>query len=162
MFGSLRHVAPNMVDPVNLKKETIALIKQVGNPISPNSERCTLGHFDRTSNKSSGGTINELPDTSGIFKHYFTCTTYICYISIMFCLHTSIFDPLFTFDPLWKPPIGSHSAIDTTSSIILILYTFSRFSFYQFSPLSYGTIGPAADNATSPMSGLKWMDSWEF
>uniref|UniRef100_A0A8D2PJW7 Protein O-mannosyl-transferase 2 n=1 Tax=Zosterops lateralis melanops TaxID=1220523 RepID=A0A8D2PJW7_ZOSLA len=41
--------------------------------------------------------------------------------------------------------------------ILLILY-----SFYLFHPLSYGMIGPMASNPSSPMAGLRWMDSWEF
>ncbi|XP_072032340.1 protein O-mannosyl-transferase 2-like [Amphiura filiformis] len=36
------------------------------------------------------------------------------------------------------------------------------YSFYRYSPLSYGMTGPNANNSTSVMSGLKWMDSWEF
>ncbi|XP_058685763.1 protein O-mannosyl-transferase 2 isoform X2 [Poecile atricapillus] len=41
--------------------------------------------------------------------------------------------------------------------VLLILY-----SFYLFHPLSYGMIGPMASNPSSPMAGLRWMDSWEF
>ncbi|XP_069771975.1 protein O-mannosyl-transferase 2 isoform X2 [Narcine bancroftii] len=35
-------------------------------------------------------------------------------------------------------------------------------SFYLFHPLSYGMIGPLAQDPHSPMSGLRWMESWEF
>ncbi|XP_033885204.3 protein O-mannosyl-transferase 2-like isoform X1 [Acipenser ruthenus] len=41
--------------------------------------------------------------------------------------------------------------------IILFLY-----SFYLFHPLSYGMVGPPAHDPSSPMAGLKWMESWEF
>uniref|UniRef100_A0A8C9FE83 Protein O-mannosyl-transferase 2 n=1 Tax=Pavo cristatus TaxID=9049 RepID=A0A8C9FE83_PAVCR len=41
--------------------------------------------------------------------------------------------------------------------ILLIVY-----SFYLFHPLSYGMIGPMASDPSSPMAGLRWMDSWEF
>ncbi|KAF2986175.1 hypothetical protein EK904_009703 [Melospiza melodia maxima] len=41
--------------------------------------------------------------------------------------------------------------------VLLILY-----SFYLFHPLSYGMIGPMASHPSSPMAGLRWMDSWEF
>uniref|UniRef100_A0A8C3LXY3 Protein O-mannosyl-transferase 2 n=1 Tax=Chrysolophus pictus TaxID=9089 RepID=A0A8C3LXY3_CHRPC len=34
--------------------------------------------------------------------------------------------------------------------------------FYLFHPLSYGMIGPMASDPSSPMAGLRWMDSWEF
>ena len=36
------------------------------------------------------------------------------------------------------------------------------FSFYLFCPLSYGMTGALADNDTSIMYGLKWMDSWQI
>uniref|UniRef100_A0A663DPQ3 Protein O-mannosyl-transferase 2 n=1 Tax=Aquila chrysaetos chrysaetos TaxID=223781 RepID=A0A663DPQ3_AQUCH len=41
--------------------------------------------------------------------------------------------------------------------VLLIMY-----SFYLFHPLSYGMIGPMASDPSSPMAGLRWMDSWEF
>ncbi|KAM9380867.1 protein O-mannosyl-transferase 2 [Phaethornis superciliosus] len=41
--------------------------------------------------------------------------------------------------------------------VLLIVY-----SFYLFHPLSYGMIGPMASDPSSPMAGLRWMDSWEF
>lgn len=36
------------------------------------------------------------------------------------------------------------------------------FSFYLFSPLSYGMSGPEAANEASKMHKLKWLNSWEF
>ncbi|CAH1263588.1 POMT2 [Branchiostoma lanceolatum] len=45
----------------------------------------------------------------------------------------------------------------TAFVFIILLY-----SFYLFHPLSYGMFGPLADNETSPMYGLKWMESWEI
>ncbi|KAI0210003.1 Protein O-mannosyl-transferase 2 [Lamellibrachia satsuma] len=36
------------------------------------------------------------------------------------------------------------------------------YSFYLFSPLSYGMTGPLADNETSIMHGLRWLDSWQI
>uniref|UniRef100_A0A8C5WH86 Protein O-mannosyl-transferase 2 n=1 Tax=Leptobrachium leishanense TaxID=445787 RepID=A0A8C5WH86_9ANUR len=40
--------------------------------------------------------------------------------------------------------------------------TFYPFSFYLFHPLAYGMVGSFADQAQSPMSGLRWMESWDF
>ena len=37
-----------------------------------------------------------------------------------------------------------------------------NFSFYLFSPLSYGMNGPLANEPNSTMHGLKWLDTWEF
>ncbi|XP_067894519.1 protein O-mannosyl-transferase 2 isoform X2 [Heterodontus francisci] len=36
------------------------------------------------------------------------------------------------------------------------------YSFYLFHPLSYGMIGPLAQDPHSPMAGLRWLESWEF
>lgn len=35
-------------------------------------------------------------------------------------------------------------------------------SFIAFSPLSYGMDGPSSSEPNSPMSHLRWMDTWEF
>eukprot|EP00058_Branchiostoma_floridae_P003740 XP_002589228.1 hypothetical protein BRAFLDRAFT_74615 [Branchiostoma floridae] len=45
---------------------------------------------------------------------------------------------------------------------VFTVITFYFCSFYLFHPLSYGMFGPLADNQTSPMYGLKWMESWEI
>ncbi|KAK1150453.1 hypothetical protein AOXY_G34129 [Acipenser oxyrinchus oxyrinchus] len=44
-------------------------------------------------------------------------------------------------------------------AVLLILFLYS---FYLFHPLSYGMVGPPAHDPSSPMAGLKWMESWEF
>ncbi|TRY55370.1 hypothetical protein DNTS_034398 [Danionella cerebrum] len=36
------------------------------------------------------------------------------------------------------------------------------YSFYLFHPLSYGMRGPLAQDPSSSMAGLQWMESWEF
>ncbi|KPJ10066.1 Protein O-mannosyl-transferase 2 [Papilio machaon] len=36
------------------------------------------------------------------------------------------------------------------------------YSFYLFSPLAYGMTGPLAHEPNSTMTGLKWLESWEF
>ncbi|KAK2163216.1 hypothetical protein NP493_1474g00026 [Ridgeia piscesae] len=43
-------------------------------------------------------------------------------------------------------------------SVLLVIF----YSFYLFCPLSYGMTGALADNDTSIMYGLKWMDSWQI
>uniref|UniRef100_A0A8D0GWL1 Protein O-mannosyl-transferase 2 n=1 Tax=Sphenodon punctatus TaxID=8508 RepID=A0A8D0GWL1_SPHPU len=40
---------------------------------------------------------------------------------------------------------------------LLIVY-----SFYLFHPLSYGMVGPLASDPNSRMTGLRWLESWEF
>uniref|UniRef100_A0A8D0H019 Protein O-mannosyl-transferase 2 n=1 Tax=Sphenodon punctatus TaxID=8508 RepID=A0A8D0H019_SPHPU len=36
------------------------------------------------------------------------------------------------------------------------------YSFYLFHPLSYGMVGPLASDPNSRMTGLRWLESWEF
>ncbi|XP_005986590.1 protein O-mannosyl-transferase 2 [Latimeria chalumnae] len=61
-------------------------------------------------------------------------------------------------DLLLPQPIARRVYINGVALlIILILY-----SFYLFHPLSYGMIGPLAHEPSSPMAGLRWMESWEF
>lgn len=47
------------------------------------------------------------------------------------------------------------------SHVIFILF-YCIFSFYRFSPLSYGMHGPMAADEASSMHGLQWLDSWEI
>ncbi|XP_041968999.1 protein O-mannosyl-transferase 2 [Aricia agestis] len=43
-----------------------------------------------------------------------------------------------------------------------IIISTSVYSFYLFSPLAYGMSGPLASEPNSTMTGLKWLDTWEF
>ncbi|XP_078263368.1 protein O-mannosyl-transferase 2 isoform X1 [Rhinoraja longicauda] len=45
---------------------------------------------------------------------------------------------------------------------VMCLIIICVYSFYLFHPLSYGMIGPHAQDPLSPMAGLRWMESWEF
>ncbi|XP_053553342.1 protein O-mannosyl-transferase 2 [Bombina bombina] len=45
---------------------------------------------------------------------------------------------------------------------ICFLFLVLIYSFYLFHPLAYGMVGPLADEPGSVMSGLRWMDSWDF
>lgn len=46
--------------------------------------------------------------------------------------------------------------------IIGLVLSTTIYSFYLFSPLAYGMNGPLAHEPNSTMSGLKWLESWEF
>ncbi|XP_018601636.1 protein O-mannosyl-transferase 2 isoform X1 [Scleropages formosus] len=61
-------------------------------------------------------------------------------------------------DLVFPPSVASHLR---RGAHTLLLSAF-LYSFYLFHPLSYGMRGPLAHDPTSPMAGLKWMDSWEF
>lgn len=44
---------------------------------------------------------------------------------------------------------------------LYIIYSY-YYSFYLFSPLAYGMVGPSSLDSDSPMHSLRWMDTWEF
>ena len=48
---------------------------------------------------------------------------------------------------------------DATSTFNVFLVSYS---FYLFSPLTYGMSGPSASDPNSTMYGLRWIESWEF
>ncbi|XP_054683004.1 protein O-mannosyl-transferase 2 isoform X2 [Grus americana] len=71
-----------------------------------------------------------------------------------------------TWDALLKFCAGFLSHSTTARKVyrggFLALVLLITYSFYLFHPLSYGMIGPMASDPSSPMAGLRWMDSWEF
>ncbi|XP_025912931.1 protein O-mannosyl-transferase 2 isoform X4 [Apteryx rowi] len=71
-----------------------------------------------------------------------------------------------TWDTLLKFCTGFLSSSTTARKVygggILVLVLLIMYSFYLFHPLSYGMIGPMASDPSSPMAGLRWMESWEF
>ncbi|KAK2523905.1 Pomt2 [Columba guinea] len=71
-----------------------------------------------------------------------------------------------TWDTLLKFCAGLLSPSTTARKVygagFLALFLLIVYSFYLFHPLSYGMIGPMASDPSSPMAGLRWMDSWEF
>ncbi|XP_075609920.1 protein O-mannosyl-transferase 2 isoform X4 [Balearica regulorum gibbericeps] len=71
-----------------------------------------------------------------------------------------------TWDALLKFCAGFLSPSTTARKVyrggFLTLVLLITYSFYLFHPLSYGMIGPMASDPSSPMAGLRWMDSWEF
>ncbi|XP_074766120.1 protein O-mannosyl-transferase 2 isoform X2 [Athene noctua] len=71
-----------------------------------------------------------------------------------------------TWDTLLKFCAGFLSPSTTARKVygggFLVLILLILYSFYLFHPLSYGMIGPMASDPSSPMAGLRWMDSWEF
>ncbi|XP_043842130.1 protein O-mannosyl-transferase 2 [Dromiciops gliroides] len=59
---------------------------------------------------------------------------------------------------LSSSPLANWVHIFGTSLLILGI----AYSFYLFHPLSYGMVGPLAQDPHSPMAGLKWLETWEF
>ncbi|XP_039757607.1 protein O-mannosyl-transferase 2 isoform X2 [Pararge aegeria] len=47
-------------------------------------------------------------------------------------------------------------------SAIGLVITTTVYSFYLFSPLAYGMSGPMSNEPNSTVTGLKWLDTWEF
>lgn len=46
--------------------------------------------------------------------------------------------------------------------IIGLILSTTVYSFYLFAPLAYGMNGPLAHEPNSTMTGLRWLESWEF
>ncbi|KAI8425360.1 hypothetical protein MSG28_007121 [Choristoneura fumiferana] len=46
--------------------------------------------------------------------------------------------------------------------IIGLILSTTVYSFYLFAPLAYGMSGPLAHEPNSTMTGLRWLESWEF
>ncbi|XP_063908323.1 protein O-mannosyl-transferase 2 isoform X2 [Zophobas morio] len=47
-------------------------------------------------------------------------------------------------------------------TLVALVLSTVVYSFYLFSPLTYGMSGPNANEPNSTMYGLKWLDTWEF
>ncbi|XP_076235237.1 protein O-mannosyl-transferase 2 isoform X2 [Calliopsis andreniformis] len=47
-------------------------------------------------------------------------------------------------------------------TIVAVVISSTVYSFYLFSPLAYGMVGPSALDPESSMHSLRWMDTWEF
>ncbi|KAK9299727.1 hypothetical protein QLX08_007353 [Tetragonisca angustula] len=47
-------------------------------------------------------------------------------------------------------------------TIVGVVISSTIYSFYLFSPLAYGMVGPSSLDPESPMHSLRWMDTWEF
>ncbi|XP_066596933.1 protein O-mannosyl-transferase 2 isoform X3 [Prorops nasuta] len=87
------------------------------------------------------------------FHHYFPALIYssmLTGITLDFIL-----DSIITLLPNRIGNTIYHMIIGTVISVTV-------YSFYLFSPLSYGMNGPLALDPTSPLHSLRWMDSWEF
>lgn len=58
--------------------------------------------------------------------------------------------------------ISSKMSTSIQQILFGILLSTLAYSFFLFSPLSYGMSGPLAHEQNSTMYGLKWLESWEF
>lgn len=87
------------------------------------------------------------------FHHYFPALLYNSMLSGV--MITYILSKTNVFFP---PHIADYLFQFSSGFILTILI----YSFYLFSPLSYGMSGSYSVDPNSTMYGLKWMDSWEF
>ncbi|KAF7201947.1 protein O-mannosyl-transferase 2 [Nothobranchius furzeri] len=87
------------------------------------------------------------------YHHYFPA---MLFSSMLTGVTVDIF--LRSADLLLRPP---YSDWLQRGALMVLLFSL-LYSFYLFHPLSYGMTGPLAHEAGGAMSGLKWMDSWEF
>ncbi|XP_054011086.1 protein O-mannosyl-transferase 2 isoform X1 [Hylaeus anthracinus] len=47
-------------------------------------------------------------------------------------------------------------------TILTVIISSTVYSFYLFSPLAYGMVGPSAQDPESSLHSLRWLDTWEF
>nr|XP_033807175.1 protein O-mannosyl-transferase 2 [Geotrypetes seraphini] len=87
------------------------------------------------------------------FHHYFPAMLFSCMLTGITC-DTFLRECARCF----SPPVATW--VHTTAMCALILSI--AYSFYLFHPLAYGMVGPLALDPRSPMSGLRWMQSWDF
>ncbi|KAM8921312.1 protein O-mannosyl-transferase 2 [Pelodytes ibericus] len=87
------------------------------------------------------------------FHHYFPAMLFSSMLTAVTC------SVLLKFCAGLLPPQVHQSVYKAGFCLILLILLYS---FYLFHPLAYGMVGPLADQAQSPMSGLRWMESWDF
>ncbi|XP_076637885.1 protein O-mannosyl-transferase 2 isoform X1 [Colletes latitarsis] len=87
------------------------------------------------------------------FHHYFPALLYssmLTGITVNYILETLL---------ILLPNKFGYVLYHTTLAVII---SGTVYSFYLFSPLAYGMVGPTAQDPQSPLHALKWLDSWEF
>nr|XP_003705238.1 PREDICTED: protein O-mannosyl-transferase 2 isoform X1 [Megachile rotundata]XP_012145078.1 PREDICTED: protein O-mannosyl-transferase 2 isoform X1 [Megachile rotundata]XP_012145079.1 PREDICTED: protein O-mannosyl-transferase 2 isoform X1 [Megachile rotundata] len=87
------------------------------------------------------------------FHHYFPALLYSSMLTGITLNH--VLDSLFILFPNRIGNVFYHS-------IVAIVISSTVYSFYLFSPLAYGMVGPSSLDPDSPMHSLRWMDTWEF
>ncbi|XP_029453496.1 protein O-mannosyl-transferase 2 isoform X2 [Rhinatrema bivittatum] len=87
------------------------------------------------------------------FHHYFPALLFSCMLTGITC-DTLLKDCAGCF----SPPVARQVYTAAVWALILAI----AYSFYLFHPLAYGMVGPLAPNPRSPMTGLRWMHSWDF
>lgn len=88
------------------------------------------------------------------FHHYFPAMLFSSMLTGI------TWDTLLKFCAMFLSPSATARKVYGAGFLALVLLII--YSFYLFHPLSYGIIGPMASDPSSPMAGLRWMDSWEF
>ncbi|XP_078516081.1 protein O-mannosyl-transferase 2 [Lissotriton helveticus] len=87
------------------------------------------------------------------FHHYFPAMLFSSMLTGITC------DVLLqTCSSILTPSSARSLYLGGMSALIL----FILYSFYLFHPLSYGMVGPLTPDPSSPMAGLRWMESWDF
>ncbi|XP_072284506.1 protein O-mannosyl-transferase 2 [Pyxicephalus adspersus] len=87
------------------------------------------------------------------YHHYFPALLFSCMLT---ALTLSVLLKLVAHFLCRSRPCSIYSS-GMTLLVLVLLY-----SFYLFHPLAYGMEGPLADEQDSLMSGLRWLDTWEF
>uniref|UniRef100_G3VYB7 Dolichyl-phosphate-mannose--protein mannosyltransferase n=1 Tax=Sarcophilus harrisii TaxID=9305 RepID=G3VYB7_SARHA len=88
------------------------------------------------------------------FHHYFPAMLFSSMLTGI------LWDTILRFFASYLSPFPLANWVHIFGISLLILGI--AYSFYLFHPLSYGMIGPLAQDPQSPMAGLKWLETWEF
>ncbi|XP_031339515.1 LOW QUALITY PROTEIN: protein O-mannosyl-transferase 2 [Photinus pyralis] len=87
------------------------------------------------------------------FHHYFPALLFNSMLTGI------LFDYLLDVIPCLFPEKIGTTIYHTMMGLFLAIL---MYSFVNFAPLAYGMTGPSSSERNSTMSGLKWLDSWEF
>ncbi|XP_068110580.1 protein O-mannosyl-transferase 2 [Hyperolius riggenbachi] len=87
------------------------------------------------------------------YHHYFPAMLFSCMLTAV------TLSVLVTLVAGWLCPSLQRTIYTAVMTVLILIIIYS---FYLFHPLTYGMEGPLADEPGSLMSGLRWMDSWEF
>ncbi|KAI5632913.1 hypothetical protein NE865_14406 [Phthorimaea operculella] len=89
------------------------------------------------------------------FHHYFPALQYSCSCMLTGILTEYLLSSIRSYLPAELGRTVYHCLLG-------VILSSTVYSFHLFSPLAYGMSGPTAGEPNSTMSGLKWLDSWEF
>ncbi|KAJ8045755.1 Protein O-mannosyl-transferase 2 [Holothuria leucospilota] len=118
--------------------------------------------------------LNESAFTSCSWLFFGWCLHYLPFFMMGRVLYFHHYFPAYLFNCMLSGILINHSLVlldchllpnregALYSSGLVVISAITLQSYYIFHPLSYGMVGPLADEANSTLTGLKWLESWEI